>query len=357
MDDFSKGWWRGKKVFLTGHSGFKGSWLFFWLQRLEASLEGYSLPAADGSIYDSVKKSSEDYFEPADINEVSFLETKLKQFEPEIVIHMAAQPIVQRGYREPIETFNTNVIGSAKLLNACISLKSLKNILIVTSDKCYLNQEKGEAFKEEDVLGGLDPYSSSKAMQEMVTKSYWHSFFKSSNVKIATARAGNVIGGGDVCEDRLVPDYFRARSSNMALKLRNPEATRPWQHVLDPLFGYLCLIKFMDQQSGGYFGSYNFGPELEGVCTVREVANRLNSISHSQVTIETPKENFEPEAQKLALDINKAKADLGWKPVLSLEEALKFCTEFEDAHRSSTPKEKVLAQIKKYEALAMARSS
>lgn len=354
MENLGLSGWRGRKVFLTGHTGFKGSWLLFWLQRLGADVHGYALSAEPGSIYDASNFDTGEISAPADVRDILVLTSRIRAFNPDIVIHMAAQSLVQKSYIDPIATYETNVIGTANLLNACRELENLESILVVTSDKCYLNKDEGRAFEEDDELGGRDPYSSSKAMQEMVVNTFWRSYYRDTRVKLATARAGNVIGGGDVCSDRLVPDYFRAAQASASLNLRNPNATRPWQHVLEPLYGYIRLLQFMDEQPPGYFDSFNFGPQLESVCSVSELVTRLNEINDPKVRIVEAGGDFAYEAQRLALSIDKAKRLLDWQPVLSLNDALHLCVEYVSQSVEHPPQDIINAQIDSFGVLTVA---
>ncbi len=314
--------WRGKRVFVTGHSGFKGSWLCLVLERLGAIWAGLSLPPeTKPSLFElaGIHRAGGNSF--ADIRNASSVNDALATFGPEIVFHLAAQPLVRRSHRDPVETFTTNVIGTAHLLEAARLCGSVKAVVVVTTDKVYRNNEAGAAFSEEDALGGHDPYSASKAAAEMVVQSYRQSFFTNQGKGLAAARAGNVIGGGDWSEDRILPDAVRAWSVGQKLEVRHPKATRPWQHVLEPLFGYLCLAEEIHKNSDEST-DFNFGPELEDVASVREVVEiALNAFGRGGVVWGVKRDSLH-EAKALALDNSKAKAQLGIRPVWSLQEAV-----------------------------------
>ncbi|EAI4298528.1 CDP-glucose 4,6-dehydratase [Campylobacter lari] len=332
--------YKNKKVFITGHSGFKGSWFSLWLHHIGAKIYGYSLkPNTTFNHFDilSMQKILEkSYFE--DINNYTKLENALFECDPEIIFHLAAQPLVRYSYKNPIETFQTNVIGTLNILNIARKLKNLKAVVIITTDKVYENKEWYWAYKELDPLGGYDPYSASKACAEIITNSIRQSFFnvdefkKSHNVLIASARAGNVIGGGDWSEDRLIPDIIKAASENSSAIIRNPKSTRPWQHVLEPLRAYLMLGKKLLEGNKEFATSFNFGPNNEGNLSVEEVLKLASSfwdkISYQvQVDLNAPH-----EANLLMLDISKARKMLNWTPILnsslSIEWTIKWYKEF-----------------------------
>ena len=314
----NKNFWRGKKIFLTGHTGFKGSWLSAWLQNLGAHVKGYSLESKVDSLFSQVSlfKDMDSFI--GDVRNLDLLKNQMKAFDPEIVIHMAAQPLVRYSYQNPVETFSTNVMGTVHVLEAARACKNLRALINVTTDKVYKNKEWIWPYRESDRLGGHDPYSNSKACSELVTESYRSSFFK--DVAIATARAGNVIGGGDWTEDRLIPDFFRSHIRNEPLFIRNPKSIRPWQHVLDALRGYLLLAESLHSKGAEFAQAWNFGPPDENYLTVEEVIAYLAKGYEVKI-------NFEPspeyhEAKILKLDWTKAKTFLKWQPVFNIEKTL-----------------------------------
>lgn len=318
--------WAGKRVFLTGHTGFKGGWLALWLQHLGAEVHGYSLnPPTAPSLFETAqvaKALASDI--RGDIRDCPAIEGALKQANPEIIFHLAAQPLVRASYREPLETLATNVMGTAHLLEAARQVDGLRAVVVITTDKCYENREWVYPYRETDPLGGHDPYSASKACAEIVAASYRASFFgKERAVSVATARAGNVIGGGDWAEDRLVPDCIRAFSRGQSVELRYPEAVRPWQHVLEPLSGYLMLAESLCGASApDYAEAWNFGPDASGDATVGEIAQRVaKSWGKGEVVLPTF-HNHPHEAGLLRLDITKARSHLHWSPCWSIDRAL-----------------------------------
>lgn len=316
--------WRGKRVFLTGHSGFKGGWMTLWLEALGAKVCGYSLkPDYSPNLYTIFNLASRcERSIEADIRDYDTLAKAIRDCEPELVIHMAAQPLVRKSYREPLATIATNVDGTANVLEACRGVESVRGILIITTDKCYKNKETSQAYTEEDELGGRDIYSASKACAEIITHAYRQSFFENGQVSVVTARAGNVIGGGDWSEDRLVPDAARAFSNKEKLVIRSPKAVRPWQHVAEPVLGYLMLSKAMLERRP-LSPAYNFGPDQALVAEVGRVVESF--ASHWKPTgewcIEAPKEALH-EATLLTLDSSRAKKELGWKPSFGFEDSI-----------------------------------
>ncbi len=311
-----------KKVFVSGHSGFKGSWLCLLLEALGAEFQGYSLePNTQPNLFQSARIHGGKINHWADIRDANSLETSLNVFQPEIVFHLAAQPLVRRSHREPVETFTTNVTGTMNLLEAARVCESVRSVVVVTTDKVYRNGEQGRAFVETDALGGYDPYSASKAAAEMVLASYRHSFFSPSGKALAAARAGNVIGGGDWSEDRILPDAVRAWGGGQTLEVRHPEATRPWQHVLEPLCGYLCLAKTIYQNPAAS-ADFNFGPGPEDIATVRDVVEIARAAFGRGDVAWGIKRDSLHEAKTLALDNSKAKEVLGITPVWNLQIAV-----------------------------------
>ena len=321
--------YRNKRVFLTGHTGFKGSWMSVWLSMLGANVKGYALKPEKRSLYNQIfphLKKHESVF--ADIRNQKKLTKELLAFQPDFIFHMAAQAIVRKSYYIPVETFETNAIGTANLLDSVRSLKRKCIVIILTTDKVYSNNEKGIPFSESDSLGGHDPYSASKAAAEIITDSFRLSFFNPDTFalhkkSVATARAGNVIGGGDYSVDRILPDIFRALSKNVLIPVRNPNAVRPWQHVLEPLSGYLTLGACMNENPVKFSTSFNFGPLQKDSLKVIEVVNmsimRWGSGKYKIIK----KENKSPhEAGILKLNISKAKKEIGWKPKWNSEYAI-----------------------------------
>ncbi|WP_337099011.1 CDP-glucose 4,6-dehydratase [Paenibacillus sp. YIM B09110] len=320
--------WLNKKVFITGHTGFKGSWLSLWLSSLGAKVTGYALEApTTPSLYRLGRIDALIHSVMGDIRDRSKLREALNAAEPDIVFHMAAQPLVRESYRNPVETYEVNVLGTVYLLDAVKELgkagKPVKAIVNITTDKCYENKEWIWGYRETDALGGYDPYSNSKACSELVTDSYWNSYFKlSGSTMVATARAGNVIGGGDWADDRLIPDCLRAIAAGEAITIRNPNAIRPWQHVLEPLSGYMQLAEKLVTEGSRYCGAWNFGPNDESVRTVEWVVGQLNSRWGKNVNIQLEQQIQPHEAGLLKLDCSKSNTILGWEPKWRLEETI-----------------------------------
>jgi CDP-glucose 4,6-dehydratase len=320
-DDF----WRGRRVFVTGHTGFKGAWLALWLDRLGARTTGYALPPTTPGLYELAGIGSRIESIIGDINDAARLRAALQSAQPEIVMHLAAQPLVRESYAQPAATFATNVMGTVNLLEAVRSTPSARSVVVVTTDKCYQNREWVWGYRESDPLGGHDPYSASKAAAELVTASYRTSFFDAAGVTVSTARAGNVIGGGDFAPDRLLPDFVRAAAANTELEIRHPDAIRPWQFVLEPLRGYLELAERGFAREPGIADAWNFGPGEDNVRTVREV---IEGFASACALRRSPRVRFGVhtaqlhEATLLKLDISKARARLAWRPALDLDATL-----------------------------------
>ncbi len=322
--------YRGKKVFVTGHTGFKGSWLITWLSLLGAHVKGYALaPENEQNIFNSISKNISFESIIADIRDKEKLQNEILHFEPDYIFHLAAQALVRRSYKFPAHTFEVNAMGTANLLESVISLKKKCTILIITTDKVYDNKESGQSYKENDNLGGYDPYSASKACTEIVAHSFQQSFFNKKTLdvhhkSIATVRAGNVIGGGDWSADRIMSDIIHYLQIQKAILVRNPTAVRPWQHVLEPLGGYLLLGGLLNEKPGEYSSTYNFGPENDDHLPVKKVVEiAIDCWGKGEWTdvsdIEAPH-----EAGILKLDISLAKNELKWKPKLSSKEAIKW---------------------------------
>lgn len=313
-----------QRILVTGMSGFKGSWLALWLHELGADVWGLSLPpATQPSLFEAVRLAEICSHQIVDIRDRLKLLALMREISPTVVFHLAAQPLVLRSYEDPLETFDVNVTGSLNLLNAVHNTSSVKALVYVTSDKCYRNKETAHHYREEDSLGGLDPYSASKAAAEIVFSSYWASFLSSrAHFGAVSVRSGNVIGGGDWSENRLIPDCIRALLTDQPISLRYPDAVRPWQHVLDPLAGYLILAADLLSDSRSHEGAWNFGPDMKSFRTVEEVARLARSTwgtGHIEISGRSDKKD---EAILLMLDSSKARAELGWKPLHDFESAV-----------------------------------
>ncbi len=344
----------GKRVLVTGHTGFKGGWLARWLGRMGAQVSGFALePDQHPSLFELARIGSDMSSVIADVRDFDALKRVVDEQEPEIVFHLAAQSLVRRSYREPIETYSTNVMGTVHLLDACRSASSVRAVVIVTSDKCYENREWVWGYRENEPLGGHDPYSSSKGAAEIVTAAYRRSFFaEKGGAGIASARAGNVIGGGDWSEDRLLPDIVRGASAGTQTIIRNPGSTRPWQHVLEPLSGYLLLARRLFEEPERYAQAYNFGPSSEGVTSAGEVSERfVAQLGRGKLSMPPRDPSAPHEARFLALDCSKARAELDWRPRLDLDATLAMTAEWYRAHFESPGSERDVTdrQIEEYE--------
>ena len=344
---------RGRSILITGHTGFKGSWLALWLHRLGARITGIALdPVNQMDAFNAmgISEISDDIRQ--DISDFQGLLSHIRNARPEIVFHLAAQSLVLKSYNEPLYTFNTNITGTANVLEACRQAGSVKVIIVITTDKVYENNGSGEAFTESDRLGGDDPYSASKAAAEVVTRAYRASFLNAVDIAAATVRAGNVIGGGDWAENRIVPDCVRALTTGMPVEIRNPAAVRPWQHVLEPLGGYLLLAGKMLERSKELNEAWNFGPGYEGNKTVREVVEEFISNWGEGSIIFNTKNSLFHEAEMLSLNTDKARIRLGWSPLLSFEESVKMTAEWYKAQIvGKNMRDFSMDQIKHYEEL------
>lgn len=350
--------WKGRRVFITGQTGFKGGWLSLWLKQLGAEVTGYALePPTDPAIFHVATVA------PAlaqsihgDIRDAVTFTNTMQEAEPEIVIHLAAQSLVRDSFSDPVGTYSTNVMGTVNMLEAVRNTPSVKAVLNITSDKCYENNERPWAYRENDPMGGHDPYSNSKGCAELVSAAYRRSFLQEAGVALATARAGNVIGGGDWAKDRIVPDAMRAFMENETLLVRNPMAIRPWQHVLEPLSGYLILCQQLINNPGDFSEGWNFGPDDEDAQPVSTLADIMARSWGDKAQWQLDSGAHPHEAQYLKLDCSKAKSILKWKPVWRLERALDETVQWYKAWHNQADMHKVtLRQIEVYQQEHMAR--
>ena len=331
--------WRGKRVLMTGHTGFKGSWLSLWLQSMGAQVVGYALaPPTVPSLFEVAEVGEGMTSIIGDIRDLEKLRSIFAEHKPEIVIHMAAQPLVRYSYIEPVETYSTNVMGTVNLLEAVRSAPSVKAVVNITSDKCYENREWEWGYRENEAMGGFDPYSSSKGCAELVASAYRNSYFhpdkyQQHGVAIASARAGNVIGGGDWAGDRLIPDILRAITEGKPVNIRNPHAIRPWQHVLEPLSGYLQLAQKLYEEGVAYAEGWNFGPSDDDAKPVQWIVEELTQFWGEGASWALDGGDHPHEAHYLKLDCSKAKARLDWHPKWHLEDALTAIIVWHQAHR------------------------
>ena len=344
--------WNNRKVFITGHTGFKGSWLTLWLNSLGAKICGYALkPASKKSLFYEADVSNGIESNFANILNYKVLCEKINNFSPEVVLHLAAQPLVKKSYLKPLDTFSTNISGTINLLESLRYCKNIRSIVVVTTDKVYKNKETKDGYRESDSLGGFDPYSSSKACCEIITNCYRSSFFKNKNLKIgiATARAGNVIGGGDYSENRLVPDIFRSIKEKKAIKVRNIESTRPWQHVLEALNGYITLAESLYYNHKKYSEAWNFGPRSQDCRKVKWILSEFQK-KHNFDIIDTSNHINDHESKTLNLDISKSLKKLSWKPYLPINEAIQLTSQwFKQKEGGKLPSQIIKDQINYYE--------
>jgi CDP-glucose 4,6-dehydratase len=351
-----KDFWLRKRVFLTGHTGFKGSWLSIWLNSLGAEVTGYALPPpTNPSLFDLARVSDLLTSNLGDIRDLDLVREKIKLVKPEIVIHMAAQPIVRDSYRLPVETYAVNVMGTVNLLVAVRHCPGVRAVVNVTTDKCYENREWVWGYRENEPMGGYDPYSNSKACSELVTASYRDSFFNpldfhQHGVALASARSGNVIGGGDWAVDRLVPDCIRSLLKGEKVRIRNPQATRPWQHVLEPLAGYLLLAQKLYEEGPDFAEAWNFGPEDTDARPVEWIVKRICTRWGEGAAYEIDPGDHPHEANYLKLDCSKARARLDWRPRWNLEEAVDRVLEWIRAFRRGEDLQEVCCrQVREHE--------
>jgi CDP-glucose 4,6-dehydratase len=350
--------WRGWRVFLTGHTGFKGGWLVLWLARRGAHVRGYALdPPTEPNLFTQARVGSVVEDVRGNILDRGRMEAAMREFAPEAVFHLAAQPLVRRSYADPLGTYMTNVMGTAHVLEAARKTPSVRAVVVATTDKCYENREQEQAYRETDALGGHDPYSSSKACAEIVSAAYRSSFFaverpEGERIALATARAGNVIGGGDWSEDRLIPDLIRGFHAGEPVRIRRPQAVRPWQHVLEPLHGYLLLAEHLLAGDAPAASAFNFGPRDEDAWTVEQIATFLRrewGVGAKWVRDADPGVH---EAGMLRLDASKAQAALGWRPRLTIETALAWTMDWYRAWKDGADlRDKTNNQIGAYETL------
>lgn len=361
MEDLvvSPEFWRRKRVFVTGHTGFKGGWLCLWLQDLGAEVTGYALdPPTKPSLFEEARVAEGMHSIIGDVRDAAALQKAILESNAEIVFHLAAQPLVRESYTAPVETYSINVMGTVHLLEALRNSQSVKAAVIVTTDKCYENREWVWGYREEEPLGGRDPYSSSKACAELITTAYRKSYFSAGahaarNVAVATARAGNVIGGGDWAKDRLVPDLLAAFATRSPAHIRNPGAIRPWQHVLEPLHGYLCLAERLYVSGGEFAEAWNFGPKEDDARPVSWIADRLADLWGPPAVWEAAVCKHLFETTYLRLDSSKARIQLNWRPAFDLERALQLTIEwFRSQIASEDMRARTLEQVRAYQALA-----
>lgn len=347
--------WKGKRVFLTGHTGFKGAWLSIWLDALGANVTGYALkPPTNPSLFELARLDKKIKSNIGDVRDAARLKKALLAAKPQIVLHMAAQPLVRESYRNPAETYETNVMGVVNLLEAVRTCPGVKAVINVTTDKCYENKEHARAFREDEPMGGYDPYSSSKGCSELVTSAYRNSFFnpaeyKKHGVAIASARAGNVIGGGDWADDRLIPDMIRAALKGEKVRIRNPRAIRPWQHVLEPLSGYLRLAEQLYTHGPRYAKAWNFGPDAGDAKDVEWIVKRMFAAWPEAPGYLIDKGRHPHEAHYLKLDSSKARRELGWQPRWHIGAAIDKIIDWTRAYAAKQDMHAVcLQQIKEY---------
>jgi CDP-glucose 4,6-dehydratase len=350
--------WHGKRVLLTGHTGFKGSWLSLWLQSMGAQVTGYALvPPTNPSLFDMADVGKGMTSVIGDIRDLSKLHAVFAQHSPEIVIHMAAQPLVRYSYQNPVETYATNVMGTVHLLEAVRNTPGVKAVVNITTDKCYENREWVWGYRENEPMGGFDPYSNSKGCAELVSAAYRSSFFNANNyaqhgVATATVRAGNVIGGGDWAQDRLIPDILAAFEQGRKVDIRNPHAIRPWQHVMEPLRGYLTLAEQLFENGPSFGEGWNFGPNDEDAKPVGWIVEQMAAMWGADAQWQVDTGEHPHEAHYLKLDISKARSRLNWHPALRLQDALALIIDWSKQHTAGVNmRQLTLSQLQAYQAL------
>ena len=345
--------WHGKKVLITGHTGFKGSWVSLWLQTAGADIVGYALaPPTSPNLFTVANVAAGMTSVEGNVRNLDHLDSTIQREKPEIIIHMAAQSLVRYSYDEPVETFATNVMGTVNVLEAARRSNCVRVILNITSDKCYENKEWLWGYRETEPMGGHDPYSCSKGCAELVTSAYRKSYFsdEQSDIIVASARAGNVIGGGDWAKDRLIPDIMAAFMQSQPVVIRYPQSIRPWQHVLEPLSGYLLLIEHLWNHGAEFSGGWNFGPADEDARPVMWIVEHLINMWGDGAACEVDDQKHPHEANYLKLDSSKARQLLRWKPQLNLDSALEWVTDwFQEYHRGGNLRDKTEAQIAAYQ--------
>lgn len=351
--------WRGRRVFLTGHTGFKGGWLALWLAHRGARIRGYALdPPTEPNLFTAASVATVLDDIRGDIRDYAKLESSMTEFAPEVVFHLAAQPILRRSYTEPLRTYSTNVMGTAHVLEAVRKTSSVRAVVCISTDKCYQNQEWVWPYRETDTLGGFDPYSSSKACAEIVCAAYRDSFFPLNrlhehHVALATARAGNVVGGGDWSEDRLIPDLIRGFQAGEPVLIRRPTAVRPWQHVLEPLHGYMLLAEKLLEEPSRYSTSFNIGPNDQDVWPVERIATKLVEMWGEGAAWIRDSVPGVHESHSLRLDSSRARSELGWQPHLGIEATLEWTVNwYRGWQHGADMNQETLAQIARFEQLA-----
>lgn len=353
--EVTPGFWKGKRVLLTGHTGFKGSWLSLWLQKLDAEVAGYSLaPPSQPSLFEIAQVGRGMRSETGDVRDLAGIKRAVGEHGAEVVVHMAAQSLVRPSYADPVETYSTNVMGTVNVLEAVRHNPSVRVVVVVTSDKCYENREWLWGYRENEPMGGHDPYSNSKGCAELVTAAFRSSYFSGEgrHVAVASARAGNVIGGGDWATDRLIPDIVRSLAAGQPAEIRRPASIRPWQHVLEPLAGYLTLAEALWGDRDRFAGGWNFGPGDSGAKPVAWIAERLCGVWAKGATWRNLSTDDVHEAGLLKLDSSKARALLRWEPRLDLGQAIDWIVEWYKAHEAGAGmRDLSLRQIERYQAL------
>ncbi len=341
---------------MTGHTGFKGSWLSLWLQSLGAEVTGYALPPpTNPNLFQNAKVGEAMTSIIADVRDLAALQKAMHAAQPEVVIHMAAQALVRYSYENPVDTYSTNVMGTVHLLEAVRNTQSVKAVVVVTTDKCYENKEWLWGYREDEPMGGFDPYSNSKGCAELVTSAYRRSFLQDKGIALASARAGNVIGGGDWAEDRLIPDILSAFEQGKLAHIRNPHAVRPWQHVLEPLRGYLTLAERLFEQGPSFAEAWNFGPNDEDAKPVGWIVEQMAKMWRDGAQWQIDKGEHPHEASYLKLDISKARTRLDWHPALRLNEALKLIIDWAKQRQAGADiHQMTVDQINNYQALSQA---
>jgi CDP-glucose 4,6-dehydratase len=350
--------WKGKRVLLTGHTGFKGSWLSLWLQSMSAQVTGYALaPPTHPSLFGIAEVAQGMTSVIGDIRDLAKLQAVFAAYRPEIVIHMAAQPLVRYSYQNPVETYSTNVMGTVHLLEAVRNTSGIKAVVNITTDKCYENREWVWGYRENEPMGGFDPYSNSKGCAELVSAAYRSSFFNANKyaehgVALATVRAGNVIGGGDWAQDRLIPDILAAFEQGRKVDIRNPHAIRPWQHVMEPLHGYITLAEKLFEHGPSFGEGWNFGPSDEDAKPVGWIVEQMAALWGADAQWQIDTGAHPHEADYLKLDISKARSRLGWHPALRLKDALALIIDWSKQREAgANMRQLTLAQLQAYQAL------